>query len=262
MKQIFWFALFIFSTVTLQAQNPGYLGKKFSAGYNFHFYLGGLQNRARTYDAAYRIYQPSIFLNKLNEVHADYVLSKNYSIGLSYQFFKTGQSYHEDGSSRDLNGNYINYTAKNYLNIKGTAIALTNKFYFFKNGTGLAPIGNYLQLGIGAVTASSISKDLITLDSGNSNSIYQTKYVTHESITTPLINIGLGHQTILFDRLIIDVGIEGTFLPGIITASKESYSGNTYEPYPKEIFAHNAVVNRLQGFYISAVKVGMGILLF
>ncbi len=256
MKKNLSILVLLLLTVTLKAQVPGYMGKKFSAGYDFHFYFGGIDPDARIYDATYNLYQPSIFFNKFHEVHADYVLSKKYSVGLAYQFFKTGQFYAESGNSPG----YGYYSASNYLNMSCSSIMVNNKFFFYNNGTALAPIGNYGQIGVGVVTARSVAKVV----GSDYSTIAINKFVTHENVNTPIIAFGLGNQSLLFDRLIIDVGVEGAFLPFTIKGWAHDLSNNysVYGTYPREENARNAILTRMQTFYVSSVKFGVGVLLF
>lgn len=85
MRKFIALIILFFISTNLSAQTPGYLGKKLTVGYDFHFYMGGIDRDARKYDASYNLYQPSLFINSFHEIHADYVLTKSYSLGLSYQ---------------------------------------------------------------------------------------------------------------------------------------------------------------------------------
>ena len=263
MKNIFLIVSIVISVSPLRAQNPGYMGMKFSAGYNFHFYFGGLEKSARPYDVLYHSFEPNFFLNKVNEFHADYVLAKNYSIGVSVDIFKTGQYYYEDEYyQNDFTNEFKSYKTDNYLNISGSSVNISNKFFFYKNGTGLAPNGNYAQLNIGRVSAKSVARVKgESQDQNGRHTISQT--VTHAKTSSLIISGGLGNQSILFDRLILDIGLELAFLPGSVKGYfTDFYETNTNSDFPKEINARNAVLTRLQTFYISSVKVGVGVLLF
>lgn len=264
MRKFIALIILFFISTNLSAQTPGYLGKKLTVGYDFHFYMGGIDRDARKYDASYNLYQPSLFINSFHEIHADYVLTKSYSLGLSYQLFNTGQFYEEQEDYYDQNtSNYIYYSTNNYLNITGSAIVVNNKFFFFNSGTGLAPTGNYGQFGIGLITSKSTAKIKGTKNDG-SGSTAISKIVTHEKVSTPIISGGLGNQTILFDRVIVDVGLELAFLPGSVKGWLSDGSSSSYltTTFPVEENAKNAVLTRLQTFYVSSVKIGVGILLF
>lgn len=250
---------FLCFTLSLQAQVPGYMGKKFSAGYDFHFYLGGVLPDTRTYDEAFTPSQHEVFLNYIHEFHADYVLAKNYSIGLSYQSFKTGQYFEENEPYYPQN---YTYSSSNYINMKCYSIVLNNKFFFYKNGTGLAPIGNYGELGIGIVNAQSIVKMV-----GIYNDYYTLKYSNKkfllQDVRTPIISGGLGNQSIVFDRIIIDAGINVAFLPGTIKGLVSNNNNVNYNSlYLDTTLAENKILTRMQTFYLTSVKIGIGVLLF
>lgn len=260
MKKIFLLLMVICNCINTNAQVPGYMGKKLSIGYDFNFYLGGVSSKPRMYDSHFIIHQPDFFLNKFHEFHLDYVLTKSYSLGFSYQFFKTGQRYTELGSN-----NYYtaNYEASNYLNISGYTIQINNKFFFFNRGTGLAPIGNYGKLSIGLITAQTKAK--INGEYRNETETeYFTRYITYHNITTPVISGGFGNQSILFERIILDIGLDFAFVPGALKGIDlfDNYSDNYYSVLPEVNLAENEIQLRLQTFYLSSVKVGIGILLF
>ncbi len=260
MRKIFITVLLFFFSVQVNAQVPGYMGKKLSVGYDFHFYLGGVSNKPRKYDSQFFSKQADFFLNKFHEIHFDYVLTKSYSLGLSYQFFKTGQRYFEGSSN-----NYFtdNYEATNYLNITGYTIQVSNKFFFFNGGTGLAPIGNYGQLSIGFITAQTRAK-IKGEYFDNSETVQFSKYVTFHNMTIPIISGGFGNQSIILERIILDLGLDFSFVPSSLEGL--IFNNNYYDNYttklPELKLAENEIQLRLQTFYLSSVKVGIGILLF
>lgn len=239
-----------------KAQVPGYLGKKFSAGYNLHFYMGGLQADSRKYDAQYFVYQPQFFINKFHEAHVDYVLANNYSLGVSCEFLRTGKFYTESSNTY-----YNNYDSDNYLNIAATTIRLNNKFFFYKSGSALAPIGNYGQVSVGIVVAKPTVK-LKGTNQTDSGTYYFSRIVNFDKVATPIIAAGFGNQSIFFDRFILDVGLEVALIPGAVNTLGSTNYSSYYTTYPNKQSAKEETMKRLQTFYVSSVKVGIGILLF
>ncbi|MEI7802041.1 MAG: hypothetical protein WCI97_05325 [Bacteroidota bacterium] len=256
MRKYFLIPLLLFTAINLKAQVPGYMGKKFSAGYNLHFYMGGLQSESRKYDAQYFVYQPQFFINKFHEAHADYVLANNYSLGISCEFLRTGKYYSESS-----NNYYNNYDSDNYLNIAATTIRVNNKFFFYKSGSALAPIGNYGQVSVGVISAKPTAK-LKGTNQTDSGTFYFSKIVNFDRVTTPIIAAGFGNQSIFFDRLILDVGLEVAFVPGAVSSFTNTHYSSYYTSYPNKETAKEETLKRLQTFYVSSVKVGIGILLF
>lgn len=255
MRKYLLTSLFLIIAFNLKAQVPGYLGKKFSAGYNLHFYMGGLQENSRKYDAQYFVYQPQFFINKFHEIHADYVLANSYSLGISYEFLKTGQLYSESSNTY-----YNDYSSDNYLNIVASTIRINNKFFFYHSGSALAPIGNYGQVSVGVVTAKPTVKLKGTNDT-DSGTYYFSRVVNFDKVSTPIIAAGFGNQSIFFDRFILDVGLELAFLPGSLSSFTNNYS-SYYTTYPNKTTGKEETLKRLQTFYVSSVKIGIGILLF
>ena len=259
-KKLFFILFFLFSGFFSHAQNPGYLGKKLYGGYDFHFYIGGIDPDARRFDQWYAVYQPLWFINSYHEGHLDYVLSRFYSLGVSVQGFQTGQYYHEQGTII-YSSSYSNYTTDNYLNMRGTTFMVNNKLFYYGNGTALAPVGNYFQIGIGATAVKSTSK-IKGMNIHDSYTDDINRIVTHQNFTTAVFSLGFGKQSVFLDRLIIDLGAEGTFFPGAVKAWAGDSNTSGIGNYPKEENARLAALTRLQTFYSTSVKLGVGLLLF
>ena len=257
MRSFFFALVIIFSVSFSGAQVPGYLGKRLTAGYNFHLYPGGFTPNSFTYAKDFDFHRGALFINTFNEAHADYVLSEKYSLGVAYHHFKTAQRYNT--SVVISNGEAGTIGAVAYLNIIGNTFLINQRFYFFKNGNAIAPNGRYIQLGIGEISASTTELDRMIK---SSYSGYDTLlFVSDNGWTTssPIFTFSFGSQKIYFEHFFIDSGLEFAFVPGIFRG--------TIKTKPYEFYGHNyerqkETMNRLQSFYFNTAKIGIGILIF
>ena len=147
------------------------------------------------------------------------------------------------------------------MNLRGTTFLVNSKLFYYGGGTALAPVGNYFQIGVGATSVQSSAK-IKGLNIHDSYTDEINRTMTHESFATSVFSLGFGKQSIFLDRIIIDMGAEGTFFPGAVKA----WAGDGYNSgigtFPREENARLAALTRLQTFYSTSVKLGIGLLLF
>lgn len=140
-KKACWVLLISCSVLNINAQAPGYMGKRFSAGYGIY------ANPA--FNSIARGYSDKA-INTLHEVFVEYALGKKFSVGLAGQFFRYKYNTKDivdlndySNSVFSYNGNYQRMSG-NYL-MKGRNYKLYGKFF---KDRYLAPWGKYFILGL------------------------------------------------------------------------------------------------------------------
>ena len=74
---------------------------------------------------------------------------------------------------------------------------------------------------------------------------YSNKKFLLKDIITPIITEGLGNQSIVFDRIIIDAGITVAFLPGTIKGLVSNNNNVNYNSlYLDTTLAENKILTR------------------
>ena len=249
------FFLFLFSTA--HAQVPGYLGKRLTAGYNFHAYPGGFSMAAYPYAKDLDFHRSALFINSFHEAHADYVISEKYSVGFSYQRYRTAQRY--QASVVISNGESSTFGASAFLNITGNTFLINQRFYFFKSGNAIAPNGGYTQIGIGHTSASTVELDRLIKSSYDGADTLLLISENGWTTSSPIFTFTIGSQKIYFEHFFIDTGLEFAFVPGIfrgiIKTRPYDYYGHNYD---RQI----ETVKRMQTFYFNTAKIGVGFLIF
>jgi hypothetical protein len=197
LRKIFLVLIALSSIQKVEAQAPGYMGKRVVAGYGFYF-NPGFGNIALNYS-------DSPF-NTLHELFLEYSTKKRVAIGGSLQLYRY---IYNNVRLTALNGQYSAiYKPEGSYTIKGNNFKFYGKFY---KSSYLAPWGKYFLLGlvINKYTASYNTSEMylsgVTYpgstfasppDFGPTNQIY---------LKTDFF-VGAGNSRIFADRFVFDYG--------------------------------------------------------
>ena len=192
------------------SQAPGYMGKRFSAGYGFYASPGFIGSHGLTK------------VNMLHEGFIEFAAKKNFSLGFSVRYYNAQYSNERDVkiSGFDLpidNSNYsyqqLDGNPSGITNIKGLTYTLYGKFFKKKY---LAPWGRYFLLGVTLNTyVASYDPDQMYVPFEKSNGNYgepRKNYYftdfgpTQQSFKKIDVMIGNGRSRIIANRIILDYG--------------------------------------------------------
>ena len=208
------------------AQSPGYQGKHFILSYSPDIAITNYFNGILPIIP----YEEADGLYLRHNILAEYVLSRNMSIGAEYSFLnQAAYTYTSDGSGTSY-----------FLNIKSGSIGL-DLIYYTGNNNPIAPVGNYFKVKLFLENYSAAASAF----PGNS---------VPSSVQTPVtgqtfgIGIGFGHNHIIANRVLITYGI-----------SMDWHVDNTQN----EVELNQRVYEHLLGAYIfPSLRFGVGGLLF
>lgn len=192
------------------AQAPGYMGKRFSAGYGFYASPGFIGSHGLTK------------VNMLHEGFIEFAAKKNFSVGGSVRFYNARYSNDRyvkitsfdlpiDNSAYDYR--QLDDHPSGITNIKGITYTLYGKFFKKKY---LAPWGRYFLLGVTLNTyVASYDPDqmYVTFQKSSGNyydpgkNFYFTDFgPTEQSFKKIDVMIGNGRSRIIANRIILDYG--------------------------------------------------------
>lgn len=181
------------------AQAPGYMGKRFSAGYGIYASPGFVGTKGLTY------------VNVLHEGFIEFAAKKKFSVGLSARFYNglvNNDRYYMRGDVF-VNNTMISYNGQpsGAVNLKGRNFMLYGKF-FKKNY--LAPWGKYFILGatLNTFTASYDPDQMyiISTDYYSKTTYYSDFGPEKQSYMKFDVMFGNGRSRIIADRVVLDYG--------------------------------------------------------
>ncbi len=218
MKLLLLLITFTIPTCILNCQTPGYMGKRFSAGYGFHFgpaLLGSNGNGKSIFGRNNGNAKDGEFaFNRLHEVYIEYAIKTRFSIGTSAIFYKTtydnGMEFTANVNRNSPQGTYIYGQPSNLYTIKGVNYLVYGKLFY---GKYIAPWGRYMCFGINirSYTASyNPNKMSFTYNSYinniNENITFSDFGPLKQHYTKFDIFAGFGRTRILADKIIFDYG--------------------------------------------------------
>ncbi len=221
-KYIYITVCLLFAGILSGYAQPGYQGKKLSLQANMLLFP------AKT-NAAYSKAPDYTSLNITKEASIDYVLGRRNTIGITYKNLRTStlRGYESDAQ--------VIPSGKVYSN----AIGLHYRVFKRKAGN-LAPLGKYTQYGLNVMFNR-------TEDSKNPSS--------NVSFKTYALTMGKGRSKILYNRIILNYGLEFSHM--FTGFNKEGLKGATY--YYKDD-AQTMAQYRLWRHSLLNVKMGIGFL--
>lgn len=264
----------------VNAQPPGYLGKRFIIGAETGALLSGLKPAANGD-------QYSIMLSK--GFNAEYVTSRTMSIGFGVTFAKSGlRVYADDLDSYTDNPladvetiDYSNYSTNKY-DVKNSSsgkafTVIRSKIYQFDfkwyRKRNVAPLGAFVKLScflqsskIDGIDTRDINQYYVGFASSNS-SYYGSSSNTSSSCPNfvnngsvkGVTNLGgfltVGKQHIFFDKLIINYGVKMGYTLGLLGDSEVAI-------FKTESTLKNKITNRNGLYNLISYQFGIGYLLF
>jgi hypothetical protein len=151
MKRIFFYFLFITLNTTAFSQlGPGYMGKRFQAGYGFYFSpaLLGSNGSGASIIGRGNAESGEIAFNSMHEGFLEFAFKNRASVGLSFKYYHTtfDNSAEAYGTTNGSSGTvYTAYgTPSGIYDIKGLNFGLYFKIY---NKRYVAPWGRYFLFG-------------------------------------------------------------------------------------------------------------------
>jgi hypothetical protein len=207
LKKLF---IVILSVIALNAvsQTPGYMGKRFSAGYGFYASPALLGSSGLS------------ALNMLHEGYVEFAVKKKFSMGLSARFYNAEYANNREVfvNAPQSNSSYsyqqIDPNPSGATHIKGRNYLLY--FKFFRNNY-IAPWGKYFILGasLNTFTSSYDPTDMKLRFSYNNYSSYGSVNTdtyfsnfgpTEQSYTRFDVMLGFGRCRVIANRITIDYG--------------------------------------------------------
>ncbi len=184
-KNILFFSI-LFLSIPLQAQVPGYLGKRFLAGFSLNTAITFLAPSAsnRGYGQVMDLFngaKPSFALSNRYNLDLEYVTFRNASLGLSVSSYKTG--FARTILIDRLNSSTL--TNEFFFQINSLSFELKFKKYNLKRGA-IAPLGAGFSWGIFVNFSNANIKDRINendeaIDIPSKTSIYTYGLVLESS---------------------------------------------------------------------------------
>ncbi len=233
------------------AQVPGYMGKRawVSANFNvapalFNMNQNHMSTRASVLGRESRARgQNFLAINYRPQLTFEYLISRDVALGLSYSFVKTGTVKELASDNPEIDG--IHYDI-----LKGNTIGVHMKNFRFSHSASIAPIGYYWTLGFGITKFNTYH--------GKQGKVGQFT----KDVMNPVITIGTGKQQVLFDRLVINSGVEfgWSFMPKDAKDILDADEMNAGE-HPESLSIHHAY-GSLLGYYVFNLKLAVGYLAF
>lgn len=248
------FLFFLIVVINSNAQVAGYMGKRFSFGYENYFFIAfagpTVHHSNRTTPTGFNL----LGINNVHCLNFDYVIKNNKSICFSFQHFKTGLDYrihpHYDGAY---------YTG----DLRKPAVLISNNIgvglKIFKRGY-VAPVGRYLKIEL-LLLLYDIKYNNVQFklsDPYSSAEVYVSRGNGNYNFSNYSISFALGKQKILYNKIILDYGIRMALKPGIFFTT---WNDNDTRNSTKETFDFDAQYRILRQQFFN-FKVGIGFLAF
>lgn len=197
-NQLFIACALILCSLHGMAQAPGYMGKRFSAGYGIYASPGFVGTKGLTY------------VNVLHEGFVEFAAKKKFSVGLSARFYNglvNNDRYYTRAEAL-VNNSMINYSGQpgGAVNLKGRNFMLYGKF-FKKNY--LAPWGKYFILGatLNTFTASYDPDQMYVSNAEYIKTTYYSDFGPEKQSYMKFdVMFGNGRSRIIADRVVLDYG--------------------------------------------------------
>lgn len=249
MKYLLTVLVFSITATVANAQVPGYMGKRawvtadlyfapalFNMNQNHMNIKEGdpldIENRSKGTNLLAFNYRP--------QLKFEYLVGRNIALGLTYTMFRTGTVKELDSTNPDIDG--IHYDL-----IKGSSLGFHVKKFNVDKSASIAPIGYYWTYGVAATKFNTY------------NPAFPKQGQFSKDVINPVITVGFGKQTVLFDKFILDSGAEfgWSFMP--TDASEVDYTQEGDHEHGLSI--HHAY-RSMMGYYLFNLKVAVGCLAF
>jgi hypothetical protein len=219
----------------IQAQVPGYLGKRFSLFFDANptpaFLVQNTNNsiivRSRD-ESAYSARNNPFAFNFRPQLEVDYLIHRDFSLGLLVNYIMIGTA-----TAADLD-DAINEPTRVVSGgaVKGAAAGVRLKFFRYRKSSSIAPIGLYKTISISAVRVNAFENfsSPSPLLSGN--------------IYAPVVSFGIGRQSMFAKNFLVKTGLEFGFagVPfDFLTESDDDWTAQEYtrNNLYKSLFAYS-----------------------
>lgn len=218
-------AFFISLTLTAWSQVPGYMGKRLAIGYSNNFFLAGVGPTASSYDVG---------LNSTHSFNLEYTIKNRTNLCGSFQIFKTGLAMNRTFYGNNYNPSFGTYDSHYYTYAPNPAIPMELKskcvavgLKFFQRGY-LAPVGKYRKFEL-VIMFSNLSygdDSFIYVDGGSL--AYASLGTGEYAFKEFALMYTLGRQRILFNRVVLDYGMQFGFMPAVLPSVLLSDGNSVY----------------------------------
>jgi len=268
------------------SQIPGYQGKRFFAEVGTSFWFNSFNPRANNQGPQrFPDDNPKEFtLQEHYFFNLNYVLSRKVVFSLEYEYSKTGlhirdnsDIYHHNSDigaatpSRVINGLVDKHNLFYNLYAHKTNFSLS---HYFKPNVNLAPLGWYVKWGIDVVLAKGVLLDQKVTYGHNpdfNDNKPSAEFTNPIGINSdPLIFMmgvhgGIGHRTIIANRITLSGEVRMTLFPQIMDTSgifaKQADGEGRYTDR-NNINYTSRVRQRVQAHYYLNIVIGIGVLIY
>jgi len=249
-KLILLIAALVFSFLKVNSQAPGYMGKKITAGYGFHF-NPAFSNFLLDYADS-----P---INTLHEFFVEGATRKKTMLGFSVKLYKYTYNNIEFVNAENYNGYYSQIDVRpqgTYL-IRGKNFELYAKFF---KSQYLAPWGKYFRLGLSYNSYETVYNPNVMRVQVRDyrGSVPTTRYISDfgpliQSYNYLDICFGNGSSRIFGNRIVLDYGYNINLIAMsrmALTWLLDDYSYDATDEYIKNTSAKRvAAVNRFNFYF-------------
>lgn len=230
---IFSIIMLLFQVAAI-AQPPGYQGKRL--GFKYGFLTSPATNPTYNFDG--RTDNEWLPLNMTHELEAEWVISRQMSLGFVYQYGRTRANNEFD------NGVFLfrNVYDDIYGNSRDAFFGLHNhmaglRLYKYKSAPGhLAPLGKYWFFSL------KMSNTLIVDEQLNDKLGYTTGFV---------VGLGVGEQRIIRNRLLLNINLSVNYLPANLLIAEE-------DVHDREMYIKREAMKRIRGMIALNLKISVG----
>ncbi len=242
MKKSFLFFIFCYFSFALNAQVPGYLGKRFSLSYQNFFFasITGTETKSK--------------INISHNAELNFLTGKRSALCFTFMYvpFKVSTYYNAGNYTQIIFSEDVPY-------LKCNSFSYTLGLKLFINRKKFAPLGLYfkweLEYSKGSIKIPAYTKKL-------SNGSYWNPVVTSTQYPEQTIivdgggpAISFGKQRVFFDKLLVDYGIRAGII--VVWNSKKSYADRGFENTMIDKVQNNVLAQQFFNF-----KIGIGFLPF
>lgn len=254
--------LFLSINLLIAQKTPGYMGKRFVAGYGLYLSPGIIGSDGNT------------AFNNLHEGYIEYAAKKKFIVGFSGRFYKAIYGNTRGINLDDLNRRY-NIDMRGPRNPEGTYqisamnFMLYGKFY---KRNYLAPWGKYFLIGISIqrYTATynpsemKISYSYSSFSGPSYNYVFNNFGPVEQDFTRADLTIGFGRNRMIGDRITIDYGYNLNVLATVLTVFDvpgDNLSEDNSDPTMEEYIGTTSA-SRIRGVNRFNIFLKIGILIF
>ncbi len=244
MKKYIYTALFCIAfAIQLNAQVPGYMGRKLSIAYSPAF-GAAIQDFTDSKGSEVGLLAPSF----RNDIDIEYCINRGLSVGPSvkYNIVKMRNVEYDPFDDLLLSRGFVGDVTLGSL-----AVSVKAKNYSFVSRGGIAPQGNYYSFELAYIHSSVLSSESIDYDT------YHNEYdilIDFDSLDYSagqlMFILGGGKQQILNDKWLLDIGWEigVSFSTNVLDTDYEIYDESTFQKYANQRIASTYLLNFSVGF--------------